>query len=231
MPESRNRRRRGRQTGRGSRANDTLSMTRPRRRKTNVWYLAASATIAVLVIAGFALGSVRLGGGGGSANTGSSQRAVEGVGVAREIMPNTYPNSHVPEGDSVTYSTIPATSGKHWDQWAQCGIYQDGLPDERITHNLEHGNIIVSYNLTASEDLSRLRGVLDATDFFPAWGLARPYDKISEGQVALTAWGVLDIMEGIDAERIQRFFDAYSGTLAPEQIDCRSAPHRMGMGS
>ena len=228
MPESRRRTRRGRQVGRGSRANDSLSMTRPRRRKTNYWYLAASATIAVLVIAGFALGSVNFGGqGGGVAQTGSSQQAVEGIGVRRVIMPDTYPDPHVFEGESVDYSTIPPTSGKHWDRWAQCGFYQDGLPDERITHNLEHGNIVVSYNLTAAGDVSRLREVLDDTDFYPAWGLARYYDEISEGEVALSAWGVLDIMEGIDAERIKRFFDAYSGNLGPERIDCREAPVQM----
>lgn len=229
MPESRRRTRRGRQVGRGSRDNDSLSMTRPRRRKTNYWYLAASATIAILVIAGFALGSVRLGGGGGAASTGSSQQAVEGIGVRQLVMPDTYQGSpHVIEGDSVSYSTVPPTSGKHWDRWAECGFYQDGLPDERITHNLEHGNIVVSYNLTAADDVSRLRNVLDDTDFYPAWGLARYYDKISEGQVALAAWGVLDIMDGIDAERIGAFFDAYSGNLGPEKIDCRNAPHRMG---
>ena len=213
--------------GRGSRSNDALSISRPRRRKTNYWYLAASATIAVLVIAGFALGSVRLGGNSGGVPTGSREQFEEGVGVSHPIMSNTYPNSHVPETDSVSYSTTPSTSGKHWGRWAQCGFYQDGLPDERITHNLEHGNVIVSYNLTAGEDVSRLRDVLDDIDFFPAWGLARYYDKIPNGQVALTAWGVLDTMEGIDAKRIQQFFDAYSGTLGPERIDCRTAPFRM----
>lgn len=227
MPESKHRMRRGRRVGRGSRSNDTLSLAKPRRRRTNPWYLAASVTIAILVIGGFAVGGLRLGGGSGRAPTGDSDRFEEGVGVSQAVMANIYPNPHVFEGESVSYSTTPPTSGKHWDRWAQCDFYTDGLEDERIAHNLEHGNIIVSYNLTTDEDVRRLRDVLDDTDFFPAWGLARFYDKIPEGQVALATWGVLDTMEEIDAARIQQFFTAYAGTLGTETVDCRIAPHQM----
>ena len=226
MPESKHRMRRGRRVGRGS-SNDSLSLARPRRKKTNPWYLAASVTIAILVIGGFALGSVNLGGGSGRVPTGDSNQFEDGVGTFQTVMANSYPNPHVPEGEIVAYSTTPPTSGKHWDRWAQCGFYEDGLDDERITHNLEHGNIIVSYNLTLPEDVSRLRDVLGDIDFFPAWGLARFYDKIPEGQIALATWGVMDTMDEIDAERIQRFFDAYSGTLGTESVDCRTAPFSM----
>ena len=228
MPESRRRKRRGRVVGRGSSDSDSLSITRPRRKKTNYWYLAASAIIAFLVIASFALSGTNFGGaGGGTASTGSSQQFKEGVGVSHPIMANTYPNPHVFEGESVSYSTTPPTSGKHWDRWAQCDFYTEGLSDERITHNLEHGNIIVSYNLSGGNDISRLRDALDDTDFYAAWGLARFYDKIPEGQVVLTTWGVMDTMEGTDAERIKRFFETYAGTLGPERVDCRNAPYQM----
>ena len=62
-----------------------------------------------------------------------------------------------------------------------------------------------------------------------AWGLVtlffiRPrtanYDQIPEGQVAVATWGVLDLMDGIDPERIKTFFDAYFGNLGPEQFPC-----------
>ena len=165
-------------------------------------------------------------GSGGSA-TGSSDQYKVGVGVAQQLMETSDGNTHVPDSEEVVYNTVPATSGKHWSQWAQCDFYEDGLPDERITHNLEHSNIVVSYNLKGPEDVNRLRQVLDDTAFYPTWGVARFYDKIPEGQVTLATWGVLDTMEGIDPARIQRFFDAYSGTLGPEKVDCRNAPFRM----
>ena len=218
MPESRHRRRRGRQAGRGSRANDALSITRPRRRKTNYWYLAASATIAVLVIAGFALGSVRLGGGGALGNTGSSDTAVEGIGVTQPVISS----NHVPVGENVDHSSFPPTSGDHWPpgEQARCGFYREGLEDERIVHNLEHGNIVVSYNLTDPAQINQLRDAVDDIGSANVWGITRSYDKIPQGQVALAAWGVLDTMDGVDADRIKRFFEAYSGTLGPEVVPC-----------
>ena len=52
-------------------------------------------------------------------------------------------------------------------------------------------------------------------------GVTRLYEKIPEGTVALSAWGVSDTMEGIDGERITTFFEHYAGTLGPEgNIPC-----------
>ena len=50
------------------------------------------------------------------------------------------------------------------------------------------------------------------------WGVTRAYDKIDLGQVAPAAWGVSDIMDGVDARRIETFFETYSGTLGHETI-------------
>ena len=50
------------------------------------------------------------------------------------------------DSESVFYITLPPTSGDHWERWADCGFYDSGLPDELIVHNLEHGNIVVSYS-------------------------------------------------------------------------------------
>ena len=112
---------------------------------------------------------------------------------------------------------IPPTSGRHWDRWASCGFYTEPVPDERIVHNMEHGNIIVSYNLTDPAEIDALKAAYESIDLTAAWGVARPYDGIAEGAVALTTWGVVDgPMVGVDADRIGRFFDAYAGKLGPE---------------
>ncbi|MFQ6028014.1 MAG: DUF3105 domain-containing protein, partial [Dehalococcoidia bacterium] len=137
MPVSRHRRRRG--AGRRGAA-----AARPRRKKTNYLYVGVSALIAVLVIAGFAVGGAGFGHGGGAGRTGSNEQYVEGVGTQQELMPT---RNHVPEGQPVNYTSIPATSGDHWAEWAECNFYLHEIPDERITHNLEHGNIVISYNL------------------------------------------------------------------------------------
>ena len=143
---------------------------------------------------------------------GRSNQYVAGVGAPQEIMPT---RIHIPEGQRATYNTTPPTSGDHWDWWAQCGFYPDGLPDERIVHNLEHGNIVVSYNLSAAET-ARLQAFMDGFEFAPAWAVTRFYDRMPAGTVALAAWGVLDTMAGVDEPRIIRFFEEYAGTLGPE---------------
>ena len=208
MPESRRRRRRNPNRGRAA----DMAITQPRK-KTNYWYVAASAIIAFLVIAGFAIGGLAGVLPGANGGAGSSADYVEGVGEVQTIMST---RQHVPENQNVNYSTTPPTSGDHWDWWARCGFYADGLPDERIVHNLEHGNIVVSYNLATAEEVAQLKEFMDNFELAPAWAITRFYDRIPEGTVALSAWGVLDTMQGVDEARIETFFRHYSGTLGPE---------------
>ena len=89
----------------------SLSIAQPRRKKTNWLYLGASGLIAVLVIGGFAVGSAGFGHSRGFNQSGTSDQYVEGIGVQHDIMPT---QIHVPEGQTVEYSSIPATSGNHW---------------------------------------------------------------------------------------------------------------------
>ena len=224
MPESNNRRRRGRPVSRGRRAAATaVPIARPRKQKTNKLYVAASVVIAVLVIGGFAVGGVNF---QRPPDTGSSSgEYVDGVGVQQELMP-TGPrglNVHVDETQTVAYNTSPATSGDHWATPASCGFYEDGLPDERVVHNLEHGNIVVSYNLATDGEIDQLKSALDNVGLSEIWGVTRAYDKIPAGTVALAAWGVLDTMQEVDEERIKTFFETYSGALGPERIICPGA--------
>ncbi len=220
MPISKHRRRHGRVAPGSSRGAAALSIAQPRQKKTNWLYLGASGLIAVLVICGFAVGGAGFGHGGGRSRTGSSNDYVEGIGVQHDIMPT---QIHVTEGQAVEYSSIPSTSGNHWAQWSRCGFFEDGLPDERITHNLEHGNIVVSYNLATPEEVDELQDVMGSVGLAGVLGVTRFYDKIEPGTVALSAWGVSDTMVGIDEERINTFFGAYGGNLGPESISCISS--------
>ena len=219
MPESKHRRRRGRPVSRGQRV-AAVPISRPRKQKTNKLYVAASVIIAVLVIGGFAVGGINF---QRPPDTGSSSgEYVEGVGVQQALM-STGPsglNVHIDNDQTVEYSTSPATSGDHWATPISCGFYEDGLSDERIVHNLEHGNIVVSYNLATDGEVDQLRDALEGIGKNAIWGVTRSYDKIPSGTVALAAWGVLDTMQEVDEDRIKTFFDTYSGALGPERIVC-----------
>lgn len=214
MPPSRHRRRRSRAAARAARQATSLMAARTKKRKTSKLYLLASLVIAVLVIASFAVGGLNFRGGG--AGTGNSDVYVDGVGQQHPIMAT---RDHVAAGQTVQYSTTPPTSGNHWAGPAKCGFYPEGLPDEQTTHNLEHSNIVLSYNLKNPEEVAQLRKVLDGIDLNPIWGVTRFYDRIPQGQVAVAAWGVLDTMQGIDRDRIKKFFETYSGKLGPEKDD------------
>ncbi len=209
MPVSRRRR------GRATRASRTGNLaTANRRKKTNKFYIAASVVIAVLVIASFAFASFS--GGGGSAQRGSSDIYTEGVGIQVDIEGAT----HVIEGSIVNYQTSPPASGNHWPTPERCGFYGDGLPDERVVHNMEHGNIIVSYNLPLASDVSNLRDVLGDIGLNNVWGVVRAYDGIPTGQIALSTWGIMDTFVGVDRDRLTRFFETYSGGGPEGGIPC-----------
>ena len=212
MPVSR--RRRGRAATRAARSGNLPSSNR--RKPTNKLYLAASVVIAVLVIASFAFASFTGGGHGGNAQSGSHNQFVEGVGTQFPFLSR----EHIDEGTEATYNSVPPTSGDHWSTPARCDFYEEVLPDERIVHNVEHGHIVVSYNLPLESDVQALRDALNDIGLNNVWGIARAYHEIPAGQIGLSAWGVNDVFSGVDKERIERFFEAYSGNLGPERIPC-----------
>ena len=141
-------------------------------------------------------------------------------GVIGEAMPVLVNINHVPEGQRVEYQDAPPSSGQHWPTPARCGFYRESLPDERVVHNMEHGNVVVSYNFTNPAQTTELREALDDLFMFEEWGVARPYDRIPDGQVALTAWGRVHTMTGVNPEEINLFFKAFAGILGPERFTC-----------
>jgi hypothetical protein len=127
------------------------------------------------------------------------------------------PTANHLDGQTIAYSTTPPTSGDHWSASARCGFYESEVRDETTGHNLEHGNVVMSYNLTDPADITRLEEVHDNLTSSGSWLVTRPYSKIPEGAIAMAAWGVLDQFTGIDEERIERFFDAYKGNRFSEE--------------
>ena len=152
---------------------------------------------------------------GSSAGTGATGY-VDGVGVPQELMPSV---AHR-DGVELVYNTTPPTSGEMWSTIAQCGFYEEGVPDEVIVHNLEHGNVVISYNLTDPAEVDRLREVHNGLGGNANWLVTRFYPEIDEeGEVTLAAWGILDRFTGIDEERTEKFFNAYRGNRFSEETE------------
>ena len=213
MPPSRHRRRRSARAQRRTPPIATGGGFRSR------WLLFSFAAIAGLFIIAL-LVPVVLPVNFGGTGQGEASEYVEGIGeeveiaLSRDHFPDTMQIQNVvPDG----YLTTPPTSGRHWNGWVQCGFYTSPVPDERIVHNMEHGNIILSYNLTDQAQIEELAETFDDIGLTNAWGVARPYDQIPEGTIYLTTWGVIDgPLNVADKDRIEQFFEAYSGKLGPE---------------
>ena len=140
---------------------------------------------------------------------------------------------HINRGETSTrYNSVPPTSGPHWGAtndnpqdrpWARCGIYDEDLPDEQVLHNMEHGQVIISYNLTDEAEIERLKDIARDLPGRRNWIIMRSYSQIAEGEVAITSWGWLDKFVGVDEERIRAFYDAHVNKApAPESVSCLS---------
>ena len=186
------------------------------RRKLRRWALiGASATIGILVIAGLALSSYNTG--GTTITGGAAREYTDGVGTPVDIMSST---DHRTVGEFISYSTTPPTSGPHWGSpLADCGIHASEVPDQSVVHNMEHGQVIISYNLPNEDDAARMIEVAEGLPDLESWGVVRPYSnlEIEEGTVGLTAWGVIDVVEGVDEERIRRFYTEYARNRFSEE--------------
>ena len=77
-----------------------------------------------------------------------------------------------------------------------------------------------AYNFANPAQVTALREVLEEIPLFEYWGVARPYDKIPEGQGALAAWGRLHFTSVAYPEEIDVFFRSLAGILGPEHVTC-----------
>ncbi|MFY9461963.1 MAG: DUF3105 domain-containing protein [Candidatus Sungiibacteriota bacterium] len=118
-------------------------------------------------------------------------------------------NAHITPGThSPNYNSNPPTSGNHWPNPAEWGVYAEELPDEALIHDLEHGGIWISYKPDIPEDIrKKLEG------FYQKWGrhiIVTPRSA-NDTDIAVAAWTRLDkfsISEYSD-ERVERFIKAY----------------------
>ena len=141
-------------------------------------------------------------------------------------MPIIYrPSNHIAPGSIFEgeYNSTPPTSGPHWDTgWADCGFFDIEAPDEQIVHNMEHGQVVISYNLFDEGEIDRLEEIARGLPGRRSWMIMRPYSKIGQGQIALTAWGwkdqfsVSELTEG----RVRAFYDAHRNNSGVESIPC-----------
>jgi hypothetical protein len=124
------------------------------------------------------------------------------------------------------YSSVPATSGPHWDPSgvANWGAYSTPQPETQLIHNLEHGGIVIWYDPDALTEaqIAELDSYVDAQVatgqggrfkfIVSPWGGRDPLPS----PVVVTAWRRLLELDTVDMDAIRGFADANYLVHAPE---------------
>jgi uncharacterized protein DUF3105 len=167
--------------------------------------LAGIAVIAaaVLLISGVIGGGDSGGSGDGSAPTAAADiklpaqqtsnltAAAKAAGCKLANPPIEGRNHENKKFTAADYKTNPPTSGNHFPEWAQDGVYPpDGTPDlGMLVHTLEHGRIDVQYKPgTPTHTIAELEALLaEQSDGYHMLLFQNPTDM--PAQIAATAWG------------------------------------------
>ena len=145
-------------------------------------------------------------------------------------------NAHVPVGTTCRspeapcgpdpYSSLPGTSGPHWDPSgiANWGVYSTPQNESQLIHNLEHGGIVIWYDPDLLDD-ERVDELASYVESQVATGLGGRFKFIltpwgGEGDlgspVVVTAWRHLLALDEFDMDRVRGFADANYLRHAPE---------------
>jgi hypothetical protein len=144
--------------------------------------------------------------------------------------------THVPPGTTCRspeapcgpdpYSSVPATSGPHWDPSALAawGAYSTPQNESQLIHNLEHGGIVIWYDPDALDE-AEIAELTDYVEGQVASGLSGRFKFILSpwggnvdlgAAVAVTAWRHLLKLDTFDMDAIRAFADASYVRYAPE---------------
>jgi hypothetical protein len=122
------------------------------------------------------------------------------------------------EGE-VEYEEDVPHGGTHSDEWQNCGIYDETLPDEPVVHSLEHGAVWIAYQPELSSDqVEFLRNLVRREQQVRGESLVllSPHTKL-EAPVVATAWQVQLQLDDAADDRLSQFLAHYqNGPFAPE---------------
>lgn len=121
-----------------------------------------------------------------------------------------------------TYTSIPATSGPHWDTPANWGVYPVAQSESQLVHNLEHGGIVIWYQPdgVSDEDVALLAEFVNGQVAEGSGGRFKAILSPWEGEdfgspIAVTSWEWLLYLDTADVAAIDAFLGEHYGD-APE---------------
>ena len=123
---------------------------------------------------------------------------------------------HIAEGAKHgAYNSNPPSGGPHYSQPARRMFYTDPLPDERVIHNLEHGDGWIAYHPRISQSIKD-----ELKKFLFARIIITPR-AANDFDISLVVWGRVDGFNignsKLDEARINDFIKRYRNK-GPEDI-------------
>lgn len=136
---------------------------------------------------------------------------------------NTLGNAHIPEDKVVTetYNSTPPTSGPHYGNLVEWGVYTQPVPYQMLLHNMEDGGVIVYYQCPdgCPNTIDALTSIVNAyiddgrrlvlAPNTPGWSNGTTSHADMGAQIVVTAWNRILKMDAVNVERIRAFVDKY----------------------
>lgn len=126
---------------------------------------------------------------------------------ARIERPQLQSGSHLLGGQKppVPYSSHPPTSGWHASGRVDVDVYDgdDPLNEPAQVSVLEAEGVVVTYGTLPDAQVARL--ARHVRDRYPGRVAVTPYRRLDDGEVAFTAWGVLQRCDSVDLAALDRF--------------------------
>jgi hypothetical protein len=145
--------------------------------------------------------------------------------VAGEDELETLGNVHIPDDNIVTtvYNSTPPTSGPHYGNIIEWGVYTQPIPYQLLLHNMEDGGVIIYYQCSdgCPDKVKTLTSIVNSyvdnggrvvlAPNMPGWSNGVTGHDDMNAEIALTAWNRILKMDEVDEERIRAFVQKYQG--------------------
>lgn len=110
--------------------------------------------------------------------------------------------THIKTGEAhLPYNSNPPTSGWHWINPADWGVYDRPLVDEQAVHNLEHGGIWISYKNIDETTLGNLKKIAKNN----SQSVILSPRETNDSNIVLASWTRIESMETYDESKILEF--------------------------
>ncbi len=120
---------------------------------------------------------------------------------------------HVSAETTVEYKTNPPTSGPHFAQAQNWGVYDKEIDDKAAVHALEHGGIWISYK-DISDDEKNILEEIGRENSGSAIVSPRGANDV---KIAVVSWGRMMKLDTADKAPIQKYIDTYKNQ-SPERL-------------